>query len=968
MGKYFEANGKTKAGDMLSGAGDWLGEDENMDKVMGAAGDVIGGAATFGAQISKANTGKGDRSSRRGNLTHEVNTGADVAQGAMAGAKIGSNFGPWGTLIGAGGGALISGVTSMVDQNNQPTAEDLADRKEMFDLESQMDTIQPEKTFAVQQQVAENGMDIKGNTKQIEVEKDEIVLRKVGKGFKKVADFKGGKPHEMGGEQYTAQEGDIIFPGKDRRRISNLVKNRRWTAIESARQKLPTDTPDGTAEFGTNVLQSPMDKEKFAEINDMYPDGTSGILADPGKKKPHNIADINASGGIGIAQLADDQSGIDVANRLFKKKYEPNSDNLYTGKYGSAYGDAEGFEQKGAGLFKSEGDYIMPAESSRGYNDDDTRNYLRKIRNLPENMGRKIYYKDASGNEPYKDYRSPMYEKGTSGVKMYKEGTSGVETLTAQQAQEFIDKHADGEAPVTGEQLYKIAQEMGIPLKLLLIQGAQESGFGTKGAGKRTKNIYNVGNVTAGDELSPEEADAAGYRKDMGDWEKGIRAYGQLLLDNYAPEDGNWDSLLEDGGFVNKAGNRYATDANYEANLRKLGDTLPGTVTPPTKKEGFTAEEKAKGKKQGDDIQRLIDKETIKKLDDKSWWGLDDFKAYDKAQNRLEGNRELTQQEAAARNKAYIGKTIKKFGSNAKQGAQAILSIVTNAGNVPGAVGEIVADNAAAQAKKAGWDQEFEENFVKEPTTGKYEPKVESIDSIGASREKAESIAGPDAITEFSPDAPTGELAFTEAGVKKPTPKADMKARIGGPVSGDTALDIINKGFGTLAQYAPAVYNIVKGTEKPDKINRNYLKPVLEKYTNRSQAQVNAIDEAFNAAISQSRNLSGGSMANFRSNVEQAHAAKLGRLAQVNTQEAGRADQIAAGNIGRVNQAQAANVAMENKADELDMRSEAATDAFLGQGMADIANISAVQSKDRQLEENQNMILDMIKANRPFNT
>ena len=172
-----------------------------------------------------------------------------------------------------------------------------------------------------------------------------------------------------------------------------------------------------------------------------------------------------------------------------------------------------------------------------------------------------------------------------------------------------------------------------------------------------------------------------------------------------------------------------------------------------------------------------------------------------------------------------------------------------------------------------------------------------------------------------------------------------------------------------IAAYAPAIYNIAKGTGTASKVERNYVNPALEEYENNSQAQLNSIDQAFDVAIGNSRNLSGGLASSFRSNVERSHADKLNRTAQVNAQETQVAVGVAGRNVGRVNEGKKINSQIDTQADQMDMRAEAARDSFLGQGISDLANITAVRSKDKAAKANQDKVYDlMMKNNKRTNT
>jgi hypothetical protein len=83
----------------------------------------------------------------------------------------------------------------------------------------------------------------KNGTKSIEVEKDELIFKKKGNRYILKADFKGGDTHAQGGEDYVATEGDVIFPGKDRKKVLNAYRKGDTSSLESMRMKLPKDAP-----------------------------------------------------------------------------------------------------------------------------------------------------------------------------------------------------------------------------------------------------------------------------------------------------------------------------------------------------------------------------------------------------------------------------------------------------------------------------------------------------------------------------------------------------------------------------------------------------------------------------------------------------------------------------------------------------------------------------------------------------
>lgn len=81
----------------------------------------------------------------------------------------------------------------------------------------------------------------------IEVEKDELIFRPTKGGYKLVADMVGGKSHEQGGEPIVAKEGDVIFPGKQRKQVASLLSPDGSVAdlrtFEALRSRLPKDKP-----------------------------------------------------------------------------------------------------------------------------------------------------------------------------------------------------------------------------------------------------------------------------------------------------------------------------------------------------------------------------------------------------------------------------------------------------------------------------------------------------------------------------------------------------------------------------------------------------------------------------------------------------------------------------------------------------------------------------------------------------
>ena len=236
-------------------------------KFEGGASDIIGGiSGAMGAvgQIS-SNLKSAKELDERGNRMGKVDAVGNTLAAAGAGAQLGSMFGPIGAGIGAGAGALFGGITSLTAST--PSADDMIFKEGEFQLGQSVSSYLPEDAFAKQQLMAKNGMNVDEGGKTIEVERDEVVLRKRGKSFVKVADFKTGKTHEQGGEDYKAEKGDIIMPGKLRNKVNTLLRGRKWSSIESMRLKLPRDSGQPSFAEGTSSIEDPSTPDKSKTPN-----------------------------------------------------------------------------------------------------------------------------------------------------------------------------------------------------------------------------------------------------------------------------------------------------------------------------------------------------------------------------------------------------------------------------------------------------------------------------------------------------------------------------------------------------------------------------------------------------------------------------------------------------------------------------------------------------------------------------
>lgn len=202
----------------------------------------------------------------------------DIAGGAMnVGGAAAAGFataGPAGAIVG-GLGAVLGEVFKRQEEKEQDRI--AKGKYSKASVEGLQHMILDPSQRIEQATQAKKGVYATG-TEEIEVEKDELVFSKgiTGK-YQLRADFKGGKTHNQGGEDYEAQEGDVIFPGKDRKKVMKAYKAGDTPSLESMRMSLPKDTTKGTAQEGLDTTDP--EKQLQAMITE-FKKGDSPITQD----------------------------------------------------------------------------------------------------------------------------------------------------------------------------------------------------------------------------------------------------------------------------------------------------------------------------------------------------------------------------------------------------------------------------------------------------------------------------------------------------------------------------------------------------------------------------------------------------------------------------------------------------------------------------------------------------------------
>jgi hypothetical protein len=362
----------------------------------------------------------------------------------------------------------------------------------------------------------------------------------------------------------------------------------------------------------------------------------------------------------------------------------------------------------------------------------------------------------------------------------------------------------------------------------------------------------------------------------------------------------------------------------------------------------------------------VIDEDLVRLLDDQKLWKAsekgakqDYKKAYKSVENKIKSSmdtkdakaaRDLALKEGRASN-LELGKSKGKAvtASEIAEEAPELMKAISKHEDVLklfNSAGRFTAEVYNALRKKGPIGPEIE----KEAQT--YLPDPDSVDPENPEKDPTK----PEVVPPEAPEIPGSTV--------EDTGKTELEQKMNPSDNKPSTLDTINSGLGTLSSYAGAAYNIARGMEDPEKANRNYVNPTLEKYEDNSQTQRNVIEDAFNASIGNSRNLSGGLASNFRSNVEKSWAEKIERNSQVNAQEAQNSMGVASRNVQRANQSEQYNAQVDGQADQMDMQSRAATKGFLGQGLADVANIGAVRRSDKNKAVAERFALDKMYGNK----
>lgn len=152
---------------------------------------------------------------------------------------------------------------------------------------------------------------------------------------------------------------------------------------------------------------------------------------------------------------------------------------------------------------------------------------------------------NSSDDYNYKIYRSRV-ELAMNGVK---------DNIVTE-----IDNYIDSvayESGLNGIKLFELCDKYGVDVRFAMAQAEAESHFGTKGMAAKTNIVWNV-RTYDGDTLNDVKKRGAHFKHP----DDSIEPYLLLLVNSYFVDGKTEEDMFIN--FVNKDGNRYASNPNYE--------------------------------------------------------------------------------------------------------------------------------------------------------------------------------------------------------------------------------------------------------------------------------------------------------------------------------------------------------------------------------------------------------------------
>lgn len=157
----------------------------------------------------------------------------------------------------------------------------------------------------------------------------------------------------------------------------------------------------------------------------------------------------------------------------------------------------------------------------------------------------------------------PSQDSNETGLKETKLYIPKDNDLSYDRVQRIIAHYSNGKSPLSADDYFRVSDDTGVPLDLLLAQGIAESNLGTAGRAKRTKNVGNVGNTDDG---------SAVYHST---WRNGLYRQAKLLRDEYKVKSKEDVQRLILSNFTRPIkGGTYASAKDYGVKVGKILNSI----------------------------------------------------------------------------------------------------------------------------------------------------------------------------------------------------------------------------------------------------------------------------------------------------------------------------------------------------------------------------------------------------------
>lgn len=133
----------------------------------------------------------------------------------------------------------------------------------------------------------------------------------------------------------------------------------------------------------------------------------------------------------------------------------------------------------------------------------------------------------------------------------------GVRDEIVSEIDNYIDSVA-ADSGLNGIKLFELCEKYGVDVRFAIAQGEAESHFGTKGMAAKTNIVWNV-KTYDGDTLEDIKKRGAHFKHP----DESIEPYLLLLVNSYFVDGKTEEDMFIN--FVNKDGNRYASNPKYES-------------------------------------------------------------------------------------------------------------------------------------------------------------------------------------------------------------------------------------------------------------------------------------------------------------------------------------------------------------------------------------------------------------------